>query len=91
MSLGRSSLAIPSISTAAPVTGRSRPEHHIGTRDFNDQPVPPITGSDGRAGGSPVLGSPSGPKPSLDGAAEPPQRVIEDAAPLASGALRVPV
>jgi hypothetical protein len=60
-------------------------------RDYNDEPAPPIIGSSGEAGGSPIVQTPSGPKPSMNGASELPEPVVEEAARMASRGVRIPV
>jgi hypothetical protein len=60
-------------------------------RDYNDEPAPPITGSDGRAGGSPIVQTPSGPKPSMNGASELPEPVVDEMARAVSRGVRIPV
>jgi hypothetical protein len=60
-------------------------------RDFDDGEAPPIVGSSGGAGGSPIVQTPSGPKPSMNGASELPVPVVEEAARVAAAGLRVPV
>jgi hypothetical protein len=67
------------------------PEFPGSGRDYNDDEVDPIIGSQGHNGGSPVLGGPSGPRPSMNGSTAVPEPVVEEAARMSAAGMKIPI